>query len=127
MIRLQPLHGDPYVDAWTAIAMVLAQVQDQAAPRDLPIQRRVVVESVVPVDFEAEVFEVEFICFGDVEDAEDWGDGLEFDCHVEFFYLNFSREVRLPRGGRYGICETIVGSGTDITSSGVYEMILKEF
>jgi hypothetical protein len=35
----------------------------------------------IPVDLEAEIFEIELIRFGDVKDAEDRDDGLEIDGH----------------------------------------------
>lgn len=72
------------MDAGTAVAVVLAQMQHQPAPRDLPIQRRVVVKLVVLVDLEAKVPEVELVRLGDVKDAEDGDDGLEVDGHNAF-------------------------------------------
>lgn len=48
---------------------------------DLPVQGAVGVVPVLPVGCEAQVFEVELVGFGDVEDAEDGGDGVEFWGH----------------------------------------------
>lgn len=56
-------------------------MEDEAALGDLSVQRGVVVEAVFPVGGEAEEGEVEFVGFGDVEDAEDGGDGVEFWGH----------------------------------------------
>ncbi|KFY31183.1 hypothetical protein V493_01330 [Pseudogymnoascus sp. VKM F-4281 (FW-2241)] len=84
MIRYKSLHRHPHVDAGTAVAVVLAQVQHQPAPRDLPIHRRVVVKPVAPVDLEAKVSEVELVRLGDVKYAKDWDDRLELDSHNAF-------------------------------------------
>lgn len=77
--------GGVYADSNTraAVAMVLAEVQNDAAFGYLPVQRGVVVEAMLPVGFEAEVVEVEFVGFGDVKDAEDGGDGVEFWGHCD--------------------------------------------
>jgi hypothetical protein len=33
----------------------------------------------IPVNDEAEIFKIELVCFGNVKNAEDRDDGLEFD------------------------------------------------
>ena len=55
---------------------MLGEVEDNAITGDLEVEGEVVAVAVFPVDFEAEVIEVELAGLRDVEDAED-GDGLE--------------------------------------------------
>jgi hypothetical protein len=59
--------------------MMLAQVQDQVPAWRLAIERRVVVEAVIPIDLEAEKAQVELVCLGDVEDAQDRDDAHELN------------------------------------------------
>jgi hypothetical protein len=50
--------------------VVLAEVQDQVAAGDLPIERKIVAEAAVPIDLEAEIAEAELLGLGDVEHAQ---------------------------------------------------------
>ena len=61
--------------------MVLAQVQDEVAARHLPVERRVIVEAMIPIDLEAEKGLIEFVGLGDVEDAQDRDDARELYSH----------------------------------------------
>ena len=81
MILSDAIH--PYTDLhpWTAISVVLTEVQDKVSPRYLPVQRGVVVKAVVPVDREAKEALVELLRFGYIEDAEDGYDGVESEGH----------------------------------------------
>lgn len=53
--------------------MVFGEVEDAVVFGDLQVKGEVGGEAVFPVDFEAEVVDVEFFGFGFVEDAEDGG------------------------------------------------------
>ena len=72
---LDAAHHHAQPRAWTAVSMMLAQVQDQVAARHLAVERRVVVKAVIPIDLEAEKALVEFVGLGDIEDAQDRDDG----------------------------------------------------
>jgi hypothetical protein len=56
-------HAQPR--ARRAVAMVLAEVQDQVAARHLAVKRSVVVEAMIPVDLEAEKAQIELVGLGD--------------------------------------------------------------
>jgi hypothetical protein len=61
--------------------MMLAQVQDQVAARHLAVERRVIVEAVIPIDLEAEKALIELVGLGEVEDAQDRDDAHELNGH----------------------------------------------
>src|SRR6185437_1503727 len=63
-----------------AVAVVLGQVQPDAAPRDLHVEREARLEAMFPVDAEAQQVDVEGLGLGDVEDAQDGRGPLEGDC-----------------------------------------------
>src|ERR1700677_389206 len=78
---LDAAHHHPQPRARRAITVVLAQVQDEVAARYLAVERRVVVEAVIPVDLEAEEALIELVRLGDVEDAQDRHDADELNGH----------------------------------------------
>ena len=69
------------MDAGAAVAVMLAQVQDEAPARDLAIERGARVKAMVPVDLEAEEIQIELVRLGDVENPEDRDDLVENDLH----------------------------------------------
>src|SRR5262249_33865066 len=99
---------------------MLAQVQDQAAARDLPVERSVVIEAMLPIEREAEKSEIELVRLGDVEDAQDRRDLEEFDRigHQSFHllercYLQARRPPR-PRSLLIGRLESAKASAEPI-------------
>ena len=60
---------------------MLAEMQQQAAARDLAIKRQARLKAVVEVDREAEKAQIEFVRLGDIEDAKDRDDLIEADFH----------------------------------------------
>jgi hypothetical protein len=67
--------------AGARISVMLAQVQDQPATRNLAVKRPVCIEAVILIDRKAEETEIELICLGDVEDAQYRDDGIKPDVH----------------------------------------------
>src|SRR5262249_23675469 len=65
MIVVEAGHGDHRAGTGAAVAVVLAEMQDDAAARDLGVERRIVVEAMVPVPGEAEKIDIEFARFLD--------------------------------------------------------------
>ena len=63
--------GDQQRRAGRGIAVVLAQVQHEIAPRHLQVQRRRGVEAMLPVQREAEKIEVELARLGFGKTAQD--------------------------------------------------------
>src|ERR1700719_4179528 len=61
--------------------MMLAEMQNQVAPRHLPVERRIVVEAVIPINLEAEKALIELVGLGDVEDAQNRDDAHELNGH----------------------------------------------
>jgi len=57
---------------------VLGEVEHAAVARDLHVERRVVVEAVLPIDREAEEVDVELARLGLVEEAGGWGSSVAF-------------------------------------------------
>jgi hypothetical protein len=45
-------------------------MQQEITARDLAIERRVVVEAVIPIDLEAEKAQIELVGFWNIEDAQ---------------------------------------------------------
>lgn len=58
---------------------MLTQMQHKPVSRNLPVQRRIVVEPMVPIDAKAEEAKVELVSFRNVEDPQDRDDLLELD------------------------------------------------
>ena len=65
MKRLDASHHHPNARAGAAVAVMLAQVQDEGAARYLTIERGAWVEAMVPVDLEAEETQIEFVRLGE--------------------------------------------------------------
>jgi hypothetical protein len=61
--------------------MMLTQMQDQIAARDLTVERGAWIEAVIPIDRKAKEALIEFICLVDVEDAQNWDHPIEADFH----------------------------------------------
>jgi hypothetical protein len=74
--------------------MVLAQMQDEIAPRYLPIEWSIWVKAVVPIDGESEKVLIEFIRLSDVKDAENRYDPIEayFHDHTPLATVYFDAE-----------------------------------
>ena len=70
----------------TAIAVMLAEMQNQIVSRDLHIDRRVLFELVLPIDGEPEPLDIEFLSLSQIENAKDW-DSL-FAQHVSLTYYS---------------------------------------
>jgi hypothetical protein len=47
---LDAIHHHPNMYTGTAVAVMLAQMQDQVAARNLPVKRRDGVEAMIPID-----------------------------------------------------------------------------
>jgi hypothetical protein len=71
MERLDALHHHPNLRTRTAIAMMLAEMQQQAAARHLAIERKARIKAMVEVDRETKKAQIEFIRLRDIEDAQD--------------------------------------------------------
>src|SRR5262249_1286088 len=67
---LYALHHHPDPGTRAAIAVMLAQMQDQIAARNLAIKRSIRVKAVVPIDRKTEKPLIELFCFWNVEDAQ---------------------------------------------------------
>jgi hypothetical protein len=83
MELLDAAHHDAQPRAGTAVAVMLAQVQDQVAARHLAVERRVVVKAVIPIHLESEKALIELVGLGDIEDAQDRHDAGELNGHWE--------------------------------------------
>ena len=84
MKRLDTPHHDPKPRTWAAITVMLAQMQNKVAPRNLPIQRRIVIEPMIPIDRKAEITQVEFVRLANIKYTQDRDDGIEADVHGTF-------------------------------------------
>jgi hypothetical protein len=62
--------------AGAAVPVMLGQMQYAAVARNLHVKRGVLIEAVLPIDFEAEEIDVKLFCLFDAEDAEN-RNGLE--------------------------------------------------
>lgn len=77
MESVEPDHVDKHHGPWRAVAMVLAEVQAHSAARHLHVERRMGLETVLPVDREAEEINVELARLLNREDAEHRDDALD--------------------------------------------------
>ncbi len=75
---------------------MLAQVANQVAARHLPVERRVVVETMIPIDLEAEKAQIELVRLGDVEDGR-IGTTLMKWMAIEIPFSNHDRHREGPR------------------------------
>ncbi len=82
MELLDAAHHHAQPRAGRAVSVMLAQVENQVAARHLPVERRVVVEAMIPIDLEAEKALLELVRLGDIEDAQDRNDADELDGHA---------------------------------------------
>jgi hypothetical protein len=57
----------------TAVAVMLAQMQDQVAAGNLAVERSDGAEAMIPIDLEAEEPKVKFVGLGNIEDPQGWG------------------------------------------------------
>src|SRR6186713_1196723 len=60
---------------------MLAQMKRQAVTRDLHVNRKVRLETMLPIHLEAEKIEIELASLVDRENAEDGHNAAELDCH----------------------------------------------
>src|SRR5215469_12812153 len=75
--RLDTLHHHPDPGTGAAIAVMLAQMQNQGAARDLAVERRVGIEAMIPIDRKSEKLQIKLVRLGDIEDAQDGDDLIE--------------------------------------------------
>lgn len=74
--------------------MVLAQVQDELASRNLEVFGGVLLELVFPVDLETKPANVEFLGFLHAEDAQNWDRASELDRHGVTLSLDCQSDQR---------------------------------
>jgi hypothetical protein len=77
-----------------AVTMVFAQMQDEITPRYLPIEWKIWLIAVIPIDGESEKALIELICLRDVEDAKNRYDPIEayFHDHTPLATAHFDAE-----------------------------------
>src|SRR5271165_4269226 len=99
MKRFDPLHHDANARARTAVAVMLAQMQDEIAARHLALERGPLVEAMVPIDRKAQESLIKFVSLADVEDTQDRDDPVEDDRHVPRSHRAGSPPVLRPSLG----------------------------
>jgi len=94
VVFANPVHHHPNMCAGASIPVMFTQMQDESTPRDLSIQWSVGIESMIPVDREAEKSFIKLFGFGDIKYAEDGYDIVKIDCHSvrsgKDFWMNYS-------------------------------------
>ena len=75
------LHLDTQSGAGTSVAVMLAQMEQQSAPRNLSIERRVGLVAVIPIHLEAEKSQIEFVRLGNIKNAKNRHHFHEPNCH----------------------------------------------
>jgi hypothetical protein len=85
---------------------MLAQVKRQTVTRDLHVDRKVRLETMLPIDLEAEKIEIELASLVDRENAEDGHNAAELDCHRSSLRLAACRQIQ-PQSGFRDLCSAV--------------------
>src|SRR5580704_3285737 len=78
--------------SWRAIAVVFCQVQNKAIAGDLHVKRRIVVESMFPIEVKTEIVEIKLAGLFHGKDAQD-GDDSAGTLNHKVYRSNSSRAV----------------------------------
>ena len=83
MVLAYSVRLDVHDRSRSAVAVVLGQMKDQIGARHLHVERQRFLETVLPVDGESQVVDVELLRLGNVEDSKDRDHAPEAHRHVD--------------------------------------------